>query len=276
MNIKTKISRSVWASSLLVFLLFGQVSVAGQSSSEQVQALLDSSYQVSRYDYEKCIEFVDSAVQYTANHNQEYYQNLALYYRGVCNHRHGNYDESLENFNEGIAYFAQLKDTTILSDLYYQKSLIFRQQSDYKQFLENVNTSLRLAEAIGYDSNVGMCNNAKLIHFNERRDFERAEECGLKALEIFTAIKDSSSMGDVYNNLGHCLSTQGRHDEALPYHLKQHELNLELNNVWGHGYSFSKLASIYAKQGKKELAESHLKQSIAISRKLGNCNVAIS
>jgi len=156
---------------------------------------MDSSYQYSRYDYSKCIEFVDSSLTISDYQEESYYNKLSDYYYGMCNHRHGYYEEALENFNRGIANFEAIKDSTVLSDLFYQKSLVYRQQSDYKLFLENVNKSLELAETIGYSSSIGMCNNAKMIHYKERIMYDRAEECGLKALDIFKTIKDSSSQG---------------------------------------------------------------------------------
>ncbi|MFK7758009.1 MAG: histidine kinase dimerization/phosphoacceptor domain -containing protein [Flavobacteriales bacterium] len=263
-----------WSISLLgncILLLFLSCSVTslGQNQDEAVKSLLDSSYQVSRYDYDKCIQFVDSSQLVTGYANESYYDQLSLYYYGVCNLRHGKYEEALDFFEQGIESFATLKDTSIISDLYYQKSLVFRQQSYYKEFLENVNKSLALAEAINYSKNIGMCNNAKLIHFNDRKRFDKAEECGLKALEIFQTIQDSSSMGDVYNNLGVLMSEQSRYDKALEYHLLQHELNEKLNNVWGKGYSNSKLANIYAQQGNYSLANFHINEALKLSRELG-------
>jgi len=256
---------------LIAFLLIllSSLTANGQSKQNSVQSLLDSSYTYSRYHYDKCIQFVDSALQIKGYEEEAYYHNLSHYYLGICNHRHEYYDEALVHFKNGIERFESLKDTSVLSDLYYQKSLVFRQQSNYKLFLENVNKSLALAESIGYSKNIGMCNNAKLIHYNERKRFNQAELYGLKALQIFQSIPDSSSLGDVYNNLGVLMSTQNKLEKALEYHLLQHELNLTLNNIWGQGYSHSKLAIVYAKKGNYPLATSHMNESLAITRTIG-------
>lgn len=245
------------------------IQVIAQSNSELVQSLLDSSYHYSRYDYTKCIEFVDSIQSITDYEKEAYFSDLKHYYYGVCNHRHGYYEKSLDHFDQGIAKFELIKDSVILSDLYYQKSLIFRQQSNYKLFLENVNKSLDLAEAIDYPKNIGMCNNAKLIHYKERKMYDRAEECGLKSLRIFKMIQDSSSQGDVYNNLGVLMFAQKKYDKALEYHLLQHDLNTQLNNVWGQGYSHSKLARVYAEKEKYTLAQSHLDDALQLTRNIG-------
>ena len=76
-------------------------------------------------------------------------------------------------------------------------------------------------------------------------------------------------MGDVYNNLGFLMSTQEKYNEALEYHMLQHELNIKVNNVWGKGYSHSKLASIYAKKGNYDLAKFHMNEALKISRRIG-------
>lgn len=252
----------------ILFLLCASLA-HGQTEAERAQALLDSSYQYSRYDYKKCINFVDSSLSFSNYDRESYFEDLSHYYYGICNHRHGRYDEALDQFDKGISSFAERNDTTVLSDLYYQKSLIFRQQSDYNGFLENVNTSLELAEGINYERNIGMCNNAKLIHYKERKMFDRAEECGLKALKIFKTIKDSSSQGDVYNNLGVLMFAQKQFDKAKEYHLAQHDLNTKLNNVWGKGYSHSKLARVYVEQQNYTLAKSHIDEALQITRKIG-------
>ena len=243
--------------------------VHGQAEAERVQALMDSSYQYSRYDFTKCISFIDSSLSISDYDRESYYEDLSHYYYGVCNHRHGYYEEANKQFDEGIDRFIERSDTTILSDLYYQKSLIFRQQSDYKGFLENVNKSLSFAEAIDYSRNIGMCNNAKLIHYKERKMYDRAEECGLLALKIFKTIQDSSSQGDVYNNLGVLMFSQNKFDKALEYHLLQHDLNVKVNNVWGKGYSHSKLARVYAEQKRYSLAEAHIDDALEITREIG-------
>jgi two-component sensor histidine kinase len=267
--VKVKTTKPVSLSLVCALLCFSCILSYGQSPGEKVQSLFDSSYSYSRYDYDKCVEFVDSAQQIKNYEGETYYSYLSHYYLGICNHRHGYYNEALTHFQKGIESFESLADTSVLSDLYYQKSLVFRQQSDYKQFLENVNKSLSLAESIDYYKNIGMCNNAKLIHYNERKLFNKAEACGLKALEIFQAIQDSSSLGDVYNNLGVLMSAQNKLDEALQYHLLQHNLNLKLDNVWGQGYSHSKLAVVYASKGNFSLAVDHMNASLEITRKIG-------
>jgi len=269
MKVKGKTIRSAFIIRVCVLVCLSCISSVGQSQDEKVQALLDSSYSYSRYDFDKCIQFVDSAKQISGYEEEAYCGHLSHYYLGICNHRHGYYDEALIHFQKGIEIFLSLKDTSVLSDLYYQKSLVFRQQSDYKEFLESVNKSLALAESIDYYKNIGMCNNAKLIHYNERKPFNKAEACGLKALEIFQAIQDSSSLADVYNNLGVLMSTQNKFDEALEYHLLQHKLNLKLDNVWGQGYSHSKLAMVYAQKDDFDLAVAHMNQSLEIARNIG-------
>lgn len=266
---KVKTTNPAFLKLVCVLVCFSCISSYSQKQLEKVQSLFDSSYRHSRYDYDKCIEFVDSAQQLKDYEEETYYSHLAHYYLGICNHRHGYYGEALIHFQKGIELFETLQDTSVLSDLYYQKSLVFRQQSDYKQFLENVNKSLALAESIDYYRNIGMCNNAKLIHYTERKRYKKAEVCGLKALEIFQTIQDSSSLGDVYNNLGRLMSDQDKFDEALQYHLLQHKLNLKLNNVWGQGYSHSKLAMVYSKIGDFHLAVSHMNESLKITRKIG-------
>ncbi len=243
--------------------------IQAQEESIEAQALLDSAYSHSRYIYDTCIQFVDSALQIKGYNKEEYYSHLSHFYLGICNHRHEHYDEALREFDEGITAFETLKDTAVLADLYYYKSLVYRHRADYKEFLLCVNKSLELAAAIDYRENIAMGNNVKLIYFDERKRYAQAEECGLKALALFEALGDSSSLGDIYNNLGAHMSAQNRYDEALHYHLLQHEVNIKLDNTWGKGFSFSKLAMIYAKQGKYSLAQSHMNESLAIRREIG-------
>lgn len=254
---------------ITLVIWFCTSAVFGQVEIERVQALMDSSYHYSRYDFTKCIEFIDSSLSFSSYDQKSYFEDLSHYYYGVCNHRHGFYEEAIKQFDVGIARFTANNDSTILSDLFYQKSLVFRQQSDYKQFLENINKSLALAKAIDYSRNIGLCNNAKLIHYKERKMYDQAEVCGIKSLTIFKTIKDSSSLGDVYNNLGVLMFAQNKFDQALEYHLLQHDLNIRLDNVWGQGYSHSKLASVYVKQKKYTLAKSHIEDALQITRKIG-------
>jgi len=53
------------------------------------------------------------------------------------------------------------------------------------------------------------------------------------------------------------------------YHLLQHELNTALGNKWGKGYSHSKLATVYAKEGQYALAKSNMNEALKITRTIG-------
>jgi len=114
-----------------------------------------------------------------------------------------------------------------------------------------------------------MSHNAKLIHYKERSMLEEAEECGLLALKIFKELKDSSSLGDVYNNLGVLMTATDEPQRALDFHLNQHDINLKKNNVWGMGYSHSKLAACYAKQNNFEKAQFHMEKALQITQEIG-------
>ncbi len=250
---------------LLICLLHFSLANAQE---DVAKSLLDSSYQYSRYDKDKCLSFVDSAIS-SASLESSYISDLGLYYSGICYNRNGEYQEAISDFDKGIEKFSMRKDTSVLSDLYYQKSLAYRQQSDYLNFIENVNLSQALAEEIGYSKTVGMCHNAKLIHYKERSMLEEAEDCGLLALTIFKELKDSSSLGDTYNNLGVLMTALDKPQRALGYHLNQHDINLKKNNVWGMGYSHSKLAACYAKQRNFDKAEKHINEALQITQSIG-------
>jgi len=226
----------------------------------------DLSYYYSRYDFDLCINYIDSARVIADKFADDYYIDISLYYKGICYNRHAQYEEALSYFNEALAVFSERQDTIALADITYQMALVHRQRTAYVPFLNRINQSLDLARAIGYDQKEGMCLNAKLIHFTERNMIVEAEEVGLASLNIFESIGDSSSMGDVYNNMGNLKTKEGKLDEAIIYHTKQHELNTILNNIWGLGYSHSKLGNIYVTQGKYKQAEHHLLEGLQISR----------
>lgn len=266
--LKYQYLKKILSIALLIVLL--QNVGFGQKLDSFVQAQFDSSYHYSRYDLSKCLAFIDSALLLNErSFNDTYPVDISSYYLGICYNRHGEYEDALKYFDQGIRRFKRRKDTVVLADLFYQKSLVYRQQSDYINFTKNINTSQDLAELVGYQSIVGMCNNAKLIHYKERLKFEEAEKAGMKALDIFISIRDSSSQGDVYNNLGVLMTGQGKFDKALEFHLKQHELNVKLNNVWGKGYSHSKLAAAFGRKNEFKLAEYHMGESIKITESIG-------
>jgi len=250
-------------------LLICAEGLCGQSQYESASSLLDSSLHYSRYDTDKCLSFIDSALQSSQPNEQDLIKDLSLYYRGVCENRSGNYDAALSSFEDAFSKFEFRKDTTLLADISYQTALVHRQRTEHLEFLEHINMSLQYAEAIDYQSKIGMCNNAKLIHFKERNMYQEAENCGLFALEVFKSIGDSSSMGDVYNNLGVLMTAKGQPKKALEYHQNQHTLNVKLNNIWGKGYSHSKLAAAYAKSGQISLAKQHIHDALNITRSIG-------
>ncbi len=258
-------NRLIYFWACLLYSLFSNAQVI----SHQTQQLLDSSYYYSRYDFDKCISFVDSALQSSSVNDRNYLDDLSHYYIGVCYNRSGRYDDALQYFSFGLNRMNARKDSILIADILYQQALVYRQQTQYLKFIEKINDALRIAEAINYKQKIGMCNNAKLIHFNERKMYSEAEKCGLYALKIFEAIADSSSMGDVYNNLGVMMTSQNKFDRALRYHTKQHALNVKLNNVWGKGYSHAKLANIYAIQGDKSKSIQHINDALLITESIG-------
>jgi len=214
------------------------------------------------------MSYADSALSIANKIDDSYYRDIYNYYIGVCHNRNGQYEEALFHFNTAFDNFEIRKDTQRMADILYQTALVHRQRTDHLEFINNINKSYDLAEAINYKSKVGMCLNAKLIHYTERNKIEEAEKLGLNALKIFESIRDTSSMGDVLNNLGNMKTQVGLYDEALAFHKRQHQLNTIINNVWGLSYSHGKLGNLYLEKNQINLADQHLNAGLEISRSL--------
>jgi len=247
-------------------LIFELNNLSNDSLKQKVYYKL--SYKQSRYDLSSCLSYADSAISIANRIKDSYHRDLYNYYVGVCHNRNGQYKEALDHFSTALQNFEIRKDTLRMADILYQMALVHRQKTEHVKFIEYINKSYDFAQAIDYKSKIGMCLNAKLIHYTERDKIEEAEKIGLEALLIFESIPDTSSMGDVLNNLGNLKTKVELYDEALVYHRRQHELNSLINNVWGLSYSHGKLGNLYLQKGQIALADQHLNAGLEISRTL--------
>lgn len=252
----------IYKAALLGCLLLFCQPADSQSSID----LYSESFAISRYDIDSCLDLSQRAHDLAISQKDQRSIDLYFYYRGVCYNRHGLYDKALADFDTAYSRFENRRDTIVMSDIKYQSALVHRQRTEHISFISKINQSFDLASAIGYKSKIGMCLNAKLIHYTERKKYIEAEDAGVRSLEIFQNLKDSSSMGDVLNNLGNLKSSMGLFEEALPYHKRQHLINQLVNNVWGLGYSHGKLGSIYLQQGRMTLADYHLNTGLELGR----------
>ncbi|MEW6468144.1 MAG: tetratricopeptide repeat protein [Bacteroidota bacterium] len=217
---------------ILLLLLLGHSSFAGQHASDSLRAVIASgvndSVRMAAYNtlFYNHIHRPDSALmiisefrQYIGTIKNERYYALALRKAGAFYHRLNFYDKALELYIRSAEVFDRIGDKEGLANCY---------------------------------NNMGNSYTSKGELTNDKLNFERAIEYHNKAISLRLAIGDSAQLKNSFNNIGLCYLAKGDYEVALDYFQKAFRLYMSTDkDANGIDMISLNLGDTYLEMGKK-------------------------
>lgn len=188
---------------------------------------------------------------------------------GIVHQSIADYDKSLEYFIKALKYAEESKDTNALSRCYNNLGAIYRIQGQFEEALKY--SELSLAIKVKQNDKNGIASNLSNIGgvYFDKRDFKNAIAYSKKALQIDKEINNSIGIISNLFNLGRVYYEQNEFNNSKKHLIEC--LNLCEQNSSSASIELKTnflLASIYEKERKFELANSHLRKSYELKDSL--------
>lgn len=198
----------------------------------------------------------------------------ALFYQGMANNSLGMQNRALENLFSVLSISQALKDDRQRCLAYTHLGIVKRDQGLLDESIEYFNQALAIANSIGESSitAASLYNNIGSAH-KLKKDFPRAKEYFLLALEINKREGYEKNMSYNYNNLANIYEETGDLDNALNYHQKSIEIKERINDKPNLAVSFSNIAIVYMKTGNDREALKYVENGIALAEEYKIANI---
>ncbi len=190
---------------------------------------LGYSYMINRMYEEGEKEFL-RCLSLGSKHQDKKITAFSLFGLGELNLRQGFYLDAKESLVKAITYFKEIG-----IDIY-----LFSPLNDYGLILKNFG---ELPEAISvFEELIELANNPEMfteqglaysnlsLCYRSTGDFDLAEQCSLKALELLGKTANKQTIKKIYNNLGLIYGKLEKNDLAIESFQKAYEISCELND----------------------------------------------
>jgi tetratricopeptide (TPR) repeat protein len=182
----------------------------------------------------------------------------------------GQWEETLEEYEESLAIFRKLEDRhgegrslNNLANVYHSRDYGAEAITLYEQSLD-IRRELGERMAEGHT-----LNNLGAVYQSQGR-WAEAITAHEQSLAISRELGDRIGEGRVINNLGILYKTQGCWAEAIAAHEQSLAISRELGDRLNEGRTLNNLGVIYVIQGRWTEAQTAYEQSLAIRRELGD------
>ena len=186
-------------------------------------------------------------------------KNIGLGYR-----KQGKNLDALENYNQSLKIFEQIKDYAGMANLYSNIGVIYYKQGDDAKALENYLQSLKFSELAGDKFRIFIAlNNIGGIYFDKKATYNKALQYYLKALPLCEELGKKEELGGITVNIGSIYFAMKDDTKALFYFDKSLKA---YGNSEGSLEVYNALGKLYRKEAKYDLALKNHNQALSIAR----------
>lgn len=186
-------------------------------------------------------------------------KNIGLGYR-----KQGNNLDALENYNQSLKIFEQLKDNVSIANLYNNIGVVYYKQGDDARALENYLQSLKFSELSGDKFRTFIAlNNIGGIYYDKKATYDKALQYYLKALSLCEELNKKEELGGIAVNIGSIYFAMQDDTKALLYFDKSLKA---YGNSEGSLEVYNALGKLYKREAKYDLALKNHNQALAIAR----------
>ena len=229
---------------------------AASNDEQQLELLWDAAYLASDEDVAKVNDFTSVLLDHVliAERSEDWHEALRI--QSDADRWIGHYVKAIEGFNTCYSYFKTRQDTSKLifcaKHLGSMNTFMGYHEKAQEYFLEIYDLQLKR----GDKSDIAGALNGLAILYNNTGQSEKAVSKYCEALKLYQEASDTMGQANVHANLGMVLIDFEEYEEA-EYHLKmQGKLDTLLGTLWGLGFHFDFMGSLYDAQGRTEEAYS--------------------
>lgn len=199
---------------------------------EDINQLIENARFLKKQDAQQSLDFLNNAI----NLSKE-----AKFTKGIANglkefgsvyFLNNNYVQSLNSYQEAIAFFEQLNDQESKRSCYDEISDVYFKIGDYEQALESQLQALACSKDLKNNADIGIAYNKVGEIYKYHTEYRKAIEQHFNALKVFEELGDKRQLSNTNFYIGNCYNWVNELDVAKGYLEKSLELAEELGDPY--------------------------------------------
>jgi tetratricopeptide (TPR) repeat protein len=202
--------------------------------------------------------------------NKTFIYGLARCYSGlgVIFSQEGNYYESLDNYQNGLELYQKINHTSSISKSYNNIGILYKSRGNNEKALEYFKKALKIQAEIGEQSMPVTLTNIGVIYF-EGNKLQQAYSYYAKAEKLFKTIENKRGSALLQNYWGDYYIKTKADDKAEKHYSKALEMYESIQNKFGASLALYNLGTLYFGQKKYGQAMPLAVQSLGYAKEIG-------
>lgn len=176
-----------------------------------------------------------------------------------------------QDYQKALGYISQSEklSTTLnyhsaTAQIKYYKALIYAQNNDYFNAIDNYNTSLRIYNQLQDSLGIAKVNNSIGLIEIKRGNYNRGLRYSLSAIDIFESKNLRSELSSAYNNLAEAYFKTNQVDKSLEFNTKALQVREQLRDSSGIKNSTKNIAILYSMRKEHRRAIEYFEKLLAL------------
>jgi tetratricopeptide (TPR) repeat protein len=217
--------------------------------------------------YEKAKENLNTSLEISKNHLDEYSQAKIYYQLGRISEEQKSYESALIDYNKAMPIFQKYKDEPSQSKILHQYGIIAMEKKDYEDAKQYYNESLEIKIKYKLVYSQATTHHQLGRLFEEEKDYDNAKENYNKAVAIFQKYNDEFSQIKTYHQLGRVFEQEKSYEEAKKHYFKSLELKNKYNYEYDKSRTYHQLGRVFEQEENYEEAKKYYNKAIEICQK---------
>ncbi len=232
-------------------------------------SIIVGNYEDAKNHFRKAKTIFESLVE-NEEENKTFIYGLARCYSslGVIFSQEGNYYESLDNYQKGLKLYLKINHKSGISRSYNNIGVVYKSRSKNEKALEYFKKAFKIQEQIGEQTMPVTLTNIGVIYF-ENNKLKEAYSYYTKAEKLFKTIENKRGLALLQNYWGDYYVKTKAQDKAEEYYKKALDLYQSIQNKFGASLALYNLGTLYLEQKKLEKAMTLATQSLNYAKEIG-------
>jgi tetratricopeptide (TPR) repeat protein len=181
--------------------------------------------------------------------NKSYKSGLARSYAslGVIFSQESNYYEALENYEKALKLYIEIDQKSSISKAYNNIGIVYKSRRNNKKAIEYFKKALKIQEEIGEQTLPVTMTNIGVIYF-EDNNLRQAYSYYNQAEKLFKSTKNTRGLALLYNYFGDYYAKSKATDKSEAYYKQSLDLYESLQNKFGASLALYNLGTLYYNQ----------------------------
>ena len=137
---------------------------------------------------------------------------------GVYEDVGGNFNKSLEYYNEARKFLPQIKEKKRIANFYYNLGNLYLGYGKDEEAINSFNSAIVKYKEINKLNSVAAINGNLSLIYTKRSDYKKANEILFSNIKYFSSKNDDRNLAITYNNIGNNYSSLKEFKKALDYY----------------------------------------------------------